>query len=57
MATYVYLNFGTQAKPRIAQTKSPLDPDNFLNFKLKRVETYNHNTSKYVFVVYVVIRD
>ena len=30
------------------QEKSPLDPDNFVDFKLKRVEPYNHNTAMYV---------
>ncbi|KAG9313924.1 hypothetical protein JVU11DRAFT_4696 [Chiua virens] len=28
---------------------SPLDPNNFVDIKLKRVEPYNHNTSKFVF--------
>jgi cytochrome-b5 reductase len=30
------------------QLKSPLDPNNFVNFKLKKVEPYNHNTSRYL---------
>ncbi|KAH7886263.1 hypothetical protein F5I97DRAFT_1238313 [Phlebopus sp. FC_14] len=29
--------------------KSPLDPQNFVDITLKRVEPYNHNTSKFVF--------
>jgi len=49
LATYLYLNFGTQGKPKITQTKSPLDPENFLDFKLKKVEPYNHNTAKFTF--------
>lgn len=32
------------AKP--IQDKSPLDPDNFKDFKLKKVVPYNHNTAK-----------
>ena len=30
-------------KPK--QLKSPLDPEKFTDFKLQRVEPYNHNTS------------
>jgi len=37
---------GTQ-KPK--QLKSPLDPGNFVDFKLKKVEPYNHNTSRFIF--------
>ncbi len=33
-----------QKKP--PQEKSPLDPENFVDFKLKKVEPYNHNTAK-----------
>jgi len=40
---YMYLDKTT------VQTKSPLDPQNFVDFKLKRVEQYNHNTSKFTF--------
>lgn len=32
-----------------AQAKSPLDPENFVDFKLKKVLPYNHNTSRFVF--------
>lgn len=28
------------------QEKSPFDPTAFVNFKLKKVEPYNHNTAK-----------
>ncbi|TRM61635.1 hypothetical protein BD626DRAFT_501716 [Schizophyllum amplum] len=31
------------------QEKSPLDPDNFVDFKLKKVIPYNHNSSTFVF--------
>jgi cytochrome-b5 reductase len=48
LATSVYLNY-TNPISKITQTKSPLDPDNFVDFKLKRVEPYNHNTSKFIF--------
>ncbi|KAF8529678.1 cytochrome-b5 reductase [Hysterangium stoloniferum] len=34
-------------KPK--QEKSPLDPQQFINFKLKQVIPYNHNTSTFVF--------
>jgi len=36
-----------QKKP--PQEKSPLDPENFVDFKLKKVEPYNHNTAKFIF--------
>ncbi|CCM00046.1 uncharacterized protein FIBRA_02072 [Fibroporia radiculosa] len=54
LAGYVYLNSGSQAAakaepPKKAQEKSPLDPENFVDFKLKRVEPYNHNTARYIF--------
>ena len=35
--------------PKKVQEKSPLDPDNFIDFKLKKVIPYNHNTSTFVF--------
>lgn len=58
LATYVYLGgsaapFSTTpattpaAKPR--PEKSALDPERFLDLKLKAVEPYNHNTSRFVF--------
>jgi len=31
------------------QEKSPLDPQNFIDFKLKKIIPYNHNTASYVF--------
>ena len=45
---YVYLRrneLNTKAAAPV-QEKSPLDPNNFVDFKLKSVEPYNHNTSK-----------
>lgn len=33
----------------VKQEKSPLDPQNFIDFKLKKVIPYNHNTSEYGF--------
>ncbi|KAI0688573.1 cytochrome-b5 reductase [Cerioporus squamosus] len=53
LAGYIYLNRseGAQAaaaKPKISD-KSALDPQNFLDFKLKKVEPYNHNTAKFIF--------
>lgn len=47
LGAYVYLQSSDKAaalKP--VQEKSPLNPDAFLDFKLKKVEPYNHNTSK-----------
>jgi cytochrome-b5 reductase len=29
----------------VKQERSPLDPENFVNFKLKKIVPYNHNTS------------
>jgi cytochrome-b5 reductase len=44
---YYYKGLGEaeQVKPKKVLT-SPLDPQNFVDVKLKRVEPYNHNTSK-----------
>ncbi|TFK68237.1 cytochrome-b5 reductase [Pluteus cervinus] len=33
----------------VPQTKSPLDPEKFVDFKLKKIVPYNHNTSKFIF--------
>lgn len=33
---------------RRQQEKSPLDPEQFLDFRLKKVIPYNHNSSTYV---------
>ncbi|THV06483.1 cytochrome-b5 reductase [Dendrothele bispora CBS 962.96] len=46
IAGYYYLNL-QDAKPK--QEKSPLDPENFKDFKLKKIKPYNHNTSEFVF--------
>jgi len=35
---------------RKEQESSPLDPEQFKDFKLKKVEPYNHNTAKCVFM-------
>lgn len=43
LGTYLYLNNQTVA-PK--QEKSPLDPENFKDFKLKKIIPYNHNTSQ-----------
>ena len=49
LAGYLYLEkSGAGVTPKKVQEKSPFDPENFLDFKLKRVESYNHNTAKYV---------
>ncbi|OCB86190.1 cysteine proteinase [Sanghuangporus baumii] len=48
---YTFLQRNDQAtavqKPK--QERSPFDPNNFVEFKLKKVEPYNHNTSKFIF--------
>lgn len=46
LGTYFYLN--STGKSVITQEKSPLDPENFKDFKLKKIVPYNHNTSEYV---------
>ena len=56
LATYLYLggsaaSFSTASpaaqKPK--PTKSALDPERFLDLKLKAIEPYNHNTSRFIF--------
>jgi cytochrome-b5 reductase len=47
MGGYWYLESNKKTLA-VKQEKSPLDPENFIDFKLKKVERYNHNTSKYV---------
>ena len=52
LAAYLYLGgspapFTTKAKPK--QEKSALDPERFLDLKLKSIEPYNHNTSRFTF--------
>ncbi|KAI0789400.1 cytochrome-b5 reductase [Abortiporus biennis] len=49
LATYIYLSQSETVVPKKVQEKSPLDPNNFVDFKLKKVEDYNHNTAKYIF--------
>lgn len=55
LASYVYLEYSD--KPPVAvkkvQEKSPFDPENFVDFKLKKIEDYNHNTSKCVSLCFV----
>ena len=48
LAAYIYLDSTTQpsVKPKKVQEKSPLDPQNWVDFKLKKIEPYNHNTTK-----------
>ena len=38
----------SKSKASTQQEKSPLDPENFKDFKLKKIEPYNHNTSRCV---------
>jgi cytochrome-b5 reductase len=57
LATYVYLggsaaSFSTAAAPSTKKpkpTKSAIDPERFLDLKLKAIEPYNHNTSRFIF--------
>ncbi len=45
LGAYFYLN---QSQATMStQEKSPLDPNNFVDFKLKKIIPYNHNTSTY----------
>ena len=37
------------SKPKQKQETSALDPERFLDLKLKAIEPYNHNTSRFVF--------
>ena len=53
LGAYTYLEF--TATPKKIQEKSPLDPEKFIDFKLKRVEPYNHNTAKCVSIITPVI--
>ncbi|KAK0466278.1 cytochrome-b5 reductase [Desarmillaria tabescens] len=47
LGTYFYLN---QSQATMStQEKSPLDPNNFVDFKLKKIIPYNHNTSTFIF--------
>jgi len=50
LGAYAYLNGLT---PNVQAVKiketSPLDPANFVDFELKKVEHYNHDTAKFVF--------
>ena len=54
LAAYLYLGgspapFTTSSKPKPKQEKSALDPERFLDLKLKSIEPYNHNTSRFTF--------
>ncbi|KAI0246415.1 cytochrome-b5 reductase [Lactifluus subvellereus] len=55
LAAYVYLGgspvpFSAASPPtKKKQEKSALDPERFLDLKLKAVEPYNHNTARFVF--------
>lgn len=47
LGAYAYLNQQTPAAKAVKlKETSPLDPANFVDFELKRVEPYNHNTAK-----------
>jgi len=48
MASYWYLDYNIK-NPTVKQEKSPLDPENFIDFKLKKIVPYNHNTSTFIF--------
>ena len=51
LAGYIYLDRSSATsappKPKISD-QSALDSQNFKDFKLKKVEPYNHNTAKYI---------
>lgn len=47
LGAYAYLNSATPAVQAVKlKETSPLDPSNFVDFELKGVEHYNHNTAK-----------
>jgi len=46
-AAYWYLE--SRAPSISKQEKSPLDSQNFIDFKLKKIVSYNHNTASFVF--------
>lgn len=53
LGAYLYLGgspapFTTKATPK-QEKKSALDPGRFLDLKLKSIEPYNHNTSRFTF--------
>ena len=49
LGAYAYLNSLTPAVQAVKlKETSPLDPSNFVDFELKKVEHYNHNTAKRV---------
>lgn len=47
LGAYAYID-RVNAAPKVVKLKetSPLDPTNFVDFELKRVEPYNHNAAK-----------
>ncbi|KAF8736684.1 hypothetical protein AX14_014165 [Amanita brunnescens Koide BX004] len=49
--TFIYQTYLGSSASEAKQEKSPLDPENFVDFKLKRVIPYNHNTSTFVFEI------
>ncbi|PCH34495.1 ferredoxin reductase-like C-terminal NADP-linked domain-containing protein [Wolfiporia cocos MD-104 SS10] len=52
IAAYIYLKQSGSAKAAATPKKdltSPLDPQKWVEFELKRIEPYNHNTAKYIF--------
>ncbi|KAH9984045.1 ferredoxin reductase-like C-terminal NADP-linked domain-containing protein [Russula compacta] len=54
LGAYVYLGgspapFSTTPTTQTKHDKSALDPDRFLDLKLKTVEPYNHNTARFTF--------
>lgn len=47
LGAYAYLNSLTPSVQAVKlKETSPLDPSNFVDFELKRVDHYNHNTAK-----------
>ncbi|OCH87549.1 cytochrome-b5 reductase [Obba rivulosa] len=55
ISLYLYLEKGPGAQKAKAEPAAPkkgaLDPKNFIDFELKKVEPYNHNTAKFVFAL------
>ncbi|KAJ3571620.1 hypothetical protein NP233_g3644 [Leucocoprinus birnbaumii] len=46
---YYYLEQQSKPAPKPKPTRSALDPENFKDFKLKKIKGYNDNTSEFIF--------
>ncbi|GBE77136.1 NADH-cytochrome b5 reductase 2 [Sparassis crispa] len=54
LAGYLYLQSGSKAAaatPAQTQTKTPLDPERYIDLELKAIRPYNHNTAHFDFAL------